>query len=55
MANRALIVAYVAAIGWAVLMWFFVGGINYLPSAMILGLPPLALLLLVRFIVAGRP
>jgi uncharacterized membrane-anchored protein len=53
--QRALIVAYALAIGWAVLMWFFVGGISYLPSAMILGLPPLVLLLLIRFVIAGRP
>lgn len=58
MLNRLVGVLYVLAAGWLVLMWFAAGGTSdnaqFKITALVLGLPPLVLLALVRFVTAGR-
>ena len=58
MLNRFVAVLYALAIGWLVLMWFAAGGASdneqYKLTGLMLGLPPLVLLALIRFVTAGR-
>lgn len=62
MLNRLVGVLYALAIGWLVLMWWVFGGVSdtqyqgttLLFGILLFGLPPLVLLILIRFVTAGR-
>lgn len=59
MLNRFVIVAYGLTLGWAVFAWIVADRITAAPDSQLfifalLGLPPIAVVAMIRFVTAGR-